>query len=551
MHHPFPPLVLLVLAPALYLGARRGWFDRALGRWGLALLAGLVLIAGVRAGGMEFADLNRLKLGVALVAAALVLLRRTGSFGLERPRRYRVTLIALAGFAVIIHLNFFAFHGLGQRRVWLHLHDVAHYYLGAKYAAELGYADFYVGLLRAEAERFERRVLAGQARDLRTNRLVDSAALLADSDAVKAQFTPTRWAALQEDVASFRARLGPQYADIFRDHGYNPSPLWTLLGGALTNLVPAGSARGVVLLSLIDPVLLAVMFSAVAVTFGAETALLAIIYYCVIFGASFGWAGGAFARHVWLVAVVLSVCALARRRYAAAGAALALAALLRVFPALLAAGLAAQALGDLRARRSPRGAAPRFLAALLFTGALLVAATAARPRGLHEWIDFRHNLDRHMDSVASNLVGLTGLLAVGVDDSESGHARMRRIYAVQLLTVVPLALWWFVRRAQSQDAVAATAMGVTLLFLGLNLAGYYYVVLVLLLIAHRDRPDRIALLFAVEAATYALQLCEDREAVLFRYRDVLVLLLLAALYLVPDPGQRWRASRSAASAALR
>ena len=155
--------------------------------------------------------------------------------------------------AWILYTNFFAFHGIGRERVFIHLHDVAHYYLGAKYFPELGYQRLYTAMLRAEAEKYENHFRSLEARDLETNGLVDIRALLARSDPVKARFSAERWAAFQEDVAFFRGWMKKQWGEVLRDHGFNPPPLWPLLGGALANLVPAGSHAGILALTLARP----------------------------------------------------------------------------------------------------------------------------------------------------------------------------------------------------------------------------------------------------------------------------------------------------------
>jgi hypothetical protein len=57
------------------------------------------------------------------------------------------------------------------------------------------------------------------------------------------------------------------------------------------------------------------------------------------------------------------------------------------------------------------------------------------------------------------------------------------------------------------------------------------VFLVVLVLWQRRSPRNLALIFAVEAASYALMLFEDREALLFLYRGALLAFLYAALFL--------------------
>jgi hypothetical protein len=545
MRHPFLPLVLLVVVPAAYLGFRSGAFTRIAFRWAFVFLAAAVAGAGIAAGGVDFTDLNRLKLLLAAVTIAVVGLRAVRRGGFHYRRRYRVTLSLLAAAAWLVHLNFFGFHATGSQRVYVHLHDVAHYYLGSKYAAELDYTGLYAAMLRAEAEGEPGRLSGRQARDLRSNQLLDARVVLEDSAPVRARFSAERWTAFARDVAYFREALGPQFADLFLDHGYNPTPLWTLIGGTLANLVPAGSVRGIFLLTLIDPLLLALAFLIIAWTFGLETALLAMVYFCVLFGASFGWLGGAFLRYLWFFALVVAACAQQRKRPIVAGALLATATVLRIFPAIFLLGPLCRLIATAGAERRRQ----LFLVTSFAAGSLLLAAaTALGPGGVARWQAFRANMERHVDNTAFNTIGLTQVTLGAVrwfslpGDLDADLAQRQAVYWIQLLTVVPLATVWFYRRSRRESDTGAMVMSIVLLFVGLNLACYYYVCLVLLILAHRS-PSGLMLLFGAEVATYSLQLFEDRDAVLFFYRNVLVMLLLAALYFMEGEAA-WRARRS-------
>ncbi len=534
MHQPFVPLLLLVVAPLCYGAARLGVLDRPAVRWGLGIVAVAAVAVSVGWGGIDFVYLKRMKLGLAAGTAGVLLLRHAGRLGFGRTRRYRAALATLALLAWLVDLNFLGFHGgEGSPRTFVHLHDVAHYYLGSKYFAELGYGDLYMGMLRAEADRFDNRIKATNARDLRNNAVVPVRELLARSGELKDRFTPTRWAAFQDDIAFFRQAMGPQYGEIFKDHGFNPTPVWVAVGGTLANLVPAGSELGIRALTLLDPAIEAVLFAAVAWAFGLETMLLAMIYYCVLFGTSFGWTGGAYLRYMWLLGVVGGVCCLERGRHATAGALLAFASALRVFPIAFVAALAGKAVMTARAtgRIEPRYV--RLLLTCTATGILLFLSTAWLADGLDRWQDFRHNMQRHLDNEAYNTVGLTQILAfafVSPAAEEAGQraAWVASLYRLQLILVFPVALLFVLARARREGDVGAAALAIVLLFAGLNLAAYYYVCLLVLLLARRNRLQIIALMFAVEAATYTLMLFEEREAVLYFYRNVLVAYLLLA-----------------------
>jgi len=539
MQHPFVPLVLLLLLPLGYFAQRLGGLDRVLVRWGLGLCGVAVLGAGVIAGGVDYPYLKRMNLGLAVAVALVVALHRLGAGWLDR-RRYRAALVALAVVAWVVHLNFFAFHGTGQTRTYLQLHDVAHYYLGSKYFRELGYPDLYTGMLRAEAELYDNHFRTVEARDLRSNMLVDIRVLLSDSNAVKAQFTPQRWTDFKQDVAYFHEAMGPQFADVLHDFGYNPTPVWTLIGGGVANLVPAGSVVGIGCLGLLDLSLEAVMFLAIAWAFGVEAMLLAMIYFCILFGASFGWIGGAFMRYLWLFGLVVGVCCLQRGRYAAAGGLIALAALLRVFPAVFMVGMLAKASRELVASRRVSGRYARALASFAGTVLVLLGLTLVQPGGIRHWEQFRSNMERLLsDNVPTNFVGLTEVLAYrGALDVTAERAaqtveRHETVHRWQLLVLGPLLLVFIVRRGRTDDDLTVTLLAVPLIFSGLSIACYYYVLMLPLVCAYRDDAERLVLLFGIEAATYALLLFEDREIVLYFYRNLLLLYLLVALLLDP------------------
>ncbi len=536
-NHLIPVLFLLVL-PALYLARRVAWLEH---RWARRLGVGALVLTMVWSlpwRGLEFIYVKRVNLLIAAVAALVLVLRHYRVAWTRDRRRWRLVLALLAAFAGVNYLNYFAFHGHGQR-TFVHLHDVAHYYLGAKYYAELGYTDLYTAMLRAEAELYDDRFKTIEARDLATYEQVHIRFLLERSGPVKAAFTAERWDGFRRDVAVFRDRLDRHYGKVLLDHGFNPTPVWALFGGALASRVPAGSQRGILLLTLLDPLLLVLSFAAVRWAFGIETTLLAILHFSVVFGATFGWTGGAFGRYVWFFAVVAGLACLHRRRYLPAGALLALATMLRVFPALLMAPLLFKAAAAAWQRRELPRRYRQLFAAFAGTCVLLFALTALLPRGLDHWAEFRANMEQHVANISPNVVGLTEALALrrGTQEQVSAEqfatlkARRQRIHHIQLAVIFLPLLMLTARLAPRRTDLGAAALGLPLLYAGLSLAAYYYAFLIVLLLVHRASPGRLALIFAVEAAPYALMLFEDRDSVLFVYRGLLLVFLYSALEL--------------------
>ncbi|MEA2625825.1 MAG: hypothetical protein QOD06_1870 [Candidatus Binatota bacterium] len=537
MNDPFAAVLVLLVAPLWYFAARLGLLSRPKAPTIVAIASAVLLLAAMPRSGLGIPELKRLALLITTAAALLQLCRAVGvpAFGRRELRLALLGLLAVA--AIAVHLNFFAFHG---RRTYVHLHDVAHYYLGSKYHREVGYDGLYTAMLRAEAELHHDHFRAIEARELETNALVHIRALLIRSEPVKHAFTPERWRSFQADVDYFRQALGPQWGDVLRDNGFNAPPFWALVGGAIANLVPAGNASGILAITLIDGVLEALTFAVIGATFGVEVGLLAIVYFCTIFGTGFGWTGGAYLRYLELAGVLIAAAELHRRRHAAAGALLGLATLLRLFPAVLLAGLALRSARSLlRGEGLPPGHVRLFgaFAAVVVVG---VALTATAPAGAAHWREFRDKLRLHVEFPATNRVSLLAALTYPgerLSETPEGHARevarRNRLHRIQLLVAAPLVLLLLILVARRLDDVGALAAGVPVLFVTLDVTGYYWWLLLLLLIANRDRPAILALLFAVEAGSYSLLLFEDAERLLYAWRSILVGVALLAVYLDP------------------
>jgi hypothetical protein len=541
------PMLLAAAAAVLALGRRRSVLGNRWVRLAAVLAVLAVLAAAAPRIGGERAWADRTTLVIAALVTGFLAVR--GRMGLSRRIALLVLGAAAAG-SVTAYVDFFKFHGDGNS---VHYHDVAHYYLGSKYFPELGYTGLYTGMLRAEAEVFDNHFASKEARDLVTNRIVSVVPLLQRSETVKAAFSPARWEDFKRDVAFFRTTMQGRYPAVLLDHGYNPTPFWTLVGGRIAGLVPPGNAAGIFLLTLLDPVLLVLMFAAVAWAFGIEAMLLAVTFFCTCFAAGYPWLGGAFFRFPWLFGVVSGTCLLHRSRPAAGGVLWAGAVLLRVFPAVLLAGPVLGAAARLFTGNRGDGGGngdrdrPRFLLAVAGTGAVLFLLTGTMAGSFGSWGDFRGNTTKYQETIASNVVGLTSILAFtgperAVSAEEAARLQHRRtvINGVQLATLFLAVLVLFARAARGLSLLDSLAMGTVLLFTGLNLAAYYYLFLVLMVLAHRNRDDVLALVFGGEVLIRGAAAFEASQGVQSFYRSLFVLILLAAVYgrtLIRGPGK--------------
>lgn len=551
MSNLFIPVALLLVLPTCCLAWRVGWLRTPERQRAAVFLSAAAILATLPWDGTDLTSQKRISLLLATATAALFVLAWRRVAWTRKRHRFDAILAGLAVLAGLNYVQYFQFHG---ERTFVQLHDVAHYYLGAKYYDELGYTGLYTGLLRAEAENHDNHFRTVEARDLETYERVHIRTLLQRSEPVKNAFSSQRWTAFRRDADYFRDALESNYGRILIDHGFNPTPVWALIGGALAQTVTPGDGRGILLLCLFDPLLLLLAFAAVAWAFGRRAMLVTVIHFAVLFGANFAWTGGAFLRHLWFAALLLAICSWHRRRYATSGVFLALAAGLRVFPIFFAFPLLCRAGWSLwrrrdspnRQRRLPRRY-QRFLMGLGGAGLGLFLLTATLPQGLGHWLDFSDNMRRHLANISPNVVGVTEVLAfswegereVTQEEFNTFKARRSRIKQwQQLLLALPFGLWvaWSSRKRRDLEALL---LAIPLLLMALSLAAYYLVFMILLTVIKERRPGALALLFATEAVAYGLTLYTDWDALSFVFRTVSVLWLCVFLLILRRDPRQW------------
>jgi hypothetical protein len=434
---------------------------------------------------------NAFKVGVAVTAALLALLgilfrRRLA----RRPTMERCLWAALGLAGALGWWNLLRFHFDGG---YVHTWEVYHYYVGAKYQPELGYTRLYACTALADAQAgvgtpWRRRTI----RDLRTNALAPTAAA-ADPRRCLQRFTPARWRDFTRDVAYFRSRMAPSRWDAaLQDHGYNATPLWGAAGKLLASTGPASDGQ-ILMLTLIDPLLLALMFLCIWRAFGWRALCLALVFWGTNFPARYFWNGGGFLRQGWLALSIISICLLRQRRMYWSGAALAGAALLRVFPALLAVGLLIRAVQ--RARRERRLTLSPDLLRFALGGATALALTLV-VTSPGSWREFVDNSAKHMATPLTNNMGLKTLLSF----APSGSARVLKDPSA----AEPYARWKQARRA---------TYGERWLLHGLLVAGF----LLVLIRAVRGQPDWVAATLSIGLIPVATELTCYYYSILLGY----------------------------------
>lgn len=338
------------------------------------------------------------------------------------PRKAGPALVALAALAFAAYYNISiraqswrdyevkAFHGSGYVHHW----ETFHYILGSKYFPELGYDGLYAASLAAERESHPANRPIPEARDLRTNVLVPYAQLAGEMRRARDRFEEDRWHEFVRDHAYFIDRTSWEYMrKIRKDHGYNPSPFWTFVARLFDG--KREITHGFVLaLTCLDPLLVVIAFAAVFRAYGSRIGCIAVILFGLGYPWRFYWVGGAFLRYDWFAATLIGVSAMKKERYALGGAALAYAALVRVFPALFVFGIGVVALRALL-RNEERKWVYRFALGYVGMVAFGVAAGASVGHGLDAWFEFVENSRKHTSTWLTNNIGLQNVLLYGPD----------------------------------------------------------------------------------------------------------------------------------------
>lgn len=329
-------------------------------------------------------DISLIRSAVAGVAAIAV----WGSiFLLPRFRPARRALIGVLGLCGAVAVA--AFFNLGHPQFadrstghasYIHNYDMRVYFPIAKYFEEIGFDGVYVASVAAYADDGAGATLqslsATPIRDMDTLNMMRVGDLDAKIRAVQSRFSPERWQEFKRDMRYFRQTMGPaDYLSSITDHGGNATPVWFMFARLLFFWTHADNAT-LFAAAMLDPLLLLLMFLAIGKAYGTRTALLTMI----VFGANdfymYGsnWAGATL-RHDWLAFLGIGIAALKLERWAAGGAFIALAAMIRAFPALALFG-AVMPIGwalwdEQRSDTAVKGAMNRFRA--------LLASLRARP----------------------------------------------------------------------------------------------------------------------------------------------------------------------------
>ncbi len=288
---------------------------------------------------------------------------------LWRPMLHGFLFCVLLIGSLLAAANYFDFARF-RYGAYLNAYEFYHYYLGSKYAPELGYTRLYAASLIADQETgMKWNDSRKQIRNLDTGRYVASDAVLRDAEEYKAHFSEHRWEEWKKDIRWFKSKLiTGRWNNVLRDKGYNPSPVWSMVvGGALTNQISTDSERGMLFLALLDLFLIGAAFLCVCWAFGPRAGLFMIMLIGTHYMMRFSHMKGALLRTDFAMCLVMAICMLKKNRYATAGALMAYSVLARIFPAILLFGLGAKLFWEMG--RLARAAVDRMVSRYGFGGA--------------------------------------------------------------------------------------------------------------------------------------------------------------------------------------
>jgi hypothetical protein len=413
----------------------------------------------------------------------------------------RSVLLAILAVAALLSVAVYLDFGVFRYGTYLNEWDFYHYYLGSKYAPELGYTKLYGATLLADRESGQRyHNPKNVIRDLASAELRPVESAIADGGRYRGVFTDERWREFVADVGWFSRQLPEQrWSLLLIDHGYNGTPAWSFAVGALLTRhlsVRAPAQRWLMLL--LDPLLLVTAVAVVAWAFGLRTALLLVIFVGTHYLLSWGHMKGALLRTDFAVGSMLTVCLVKKGRYKLAGVFLGWAILSRIFPAFFLAGpvvlLVRGWLCERRLQRSWLG----LLSTCAATVGLVVAGSCLYFGGFEIWREWAQKITLHYAGGSDWEIGYRTVVeavfgrgvpirapdpAVGAAQAGGGSVAWMVVAA---LLLVPAAS--FVR---ALDEYQAVAYGFVFFFMLSQATYYYYLVLAVPLLFFAPTLDEL------------------------------------------------------------
>ena len=458
-----------------------------------------------------------------LVVAAFVAIERpwvTRRLSAAGRRLGQRLLVGVLGVSTVLAVATYVDFGVFRYGTYLNEWDFYHYYVGTKYARELGYTNLYGATLAADQEgglRYHNP--RHEIRDLTTAKLRDVGSLAAESARYRGRFSDPRWREFVADITWFKMQFPPdRWSLVLTDHGYNGTPAWSfVVGGLISRHLSVRNPLSRWLMLALDPLLLLAAVAAVAWVFGLRTAFLMVIFIGTHYLLSWGHLKGALLRTDFAIACVLAVCLVKQRYTKIAGGLLGWAILSRIFPAFLLVGPTVLLLWRFaRTRRIDR----QMLGLLLTCAAtvtLVVLGSCAYFGTTGIWHEWNLKIATHYSSGSDWDLGYRTIVEANFVKGVPVRAVANQVAQHTVLflgapgTIVALLLLLpaltFIRGLEDHEALA---YGFVFVFLLALASYYYYLVLCLPLLffaPHLERPQHalgVAFMFFTGHMGYVL-----------------------------------------------
>ncbi len=475
-------------------------------------------------------DLSSLIVNLVYVVPPLALVLVWGGAWIEARSSRRVVTAAWAALALLAMVHY-AWPNVRAQR-YFNGYEHFHYYLGTKYAQELGYTGLYVATVAAldenAADRGRGPIKIERARNLETGKHVSPERLRRMIPDVKARFTPERWQEYRVDAAYLAERASwTGMVKALDDKGYNASPAWTLVSGLFSSNASVPSGR-VALLPWIDVLLWLVAFTALGRTYGARALALVLVVLGTQLVTDHAHLKAAFLRVDWIVCLLLALVAQRKGRPALAGALVGYAAMMRVFPIVFGFGVGVKLVAELVRHRRVDRASVLFLVGMGAVMAMLVAASAG-VYGVDYWREFFDKIVPHASAVTSWRIGFryVFLLVLGFDGAQESFDTYSALFYLICLALL-VASAFVVEKLEADDALA---FGFFAFYLLMAPTYYYYVALLIPTLWFAKHLSTqwakvgLTILFLIGMAMHKLMALYDRGSAVFVPMSVAVLVI--------------------------
>ncbi len=408
-------------------------------------------------------------------------------------------------------------------------YDLMHYYLNAKYFDELGYYDLYPACILADMEnggpRWDKGGTIYMAQDDDGHALRPLAHAVERGRVVReTRFTPERWKAFEADFLFLQREVygmsDKMWRQMIQDHGFNGTPVWTLLARPFAELVPAThfvrflgrDVPSIKIIGLLDVGLLALAFGLVGWAYGGPAAMWCILWFTVSYSLRWPTVSWVFLRYDWVAALLMAMVALKKKRPYIAGLLAAWSATLRLFPAFWMWGPFSKGVAGLVRKKVHRQLL--VLALGFLVGVAILEAGAVARYGIHQVRIHLENMSDHnkAEQLSSRRIGLALALAYAGPWEKRPIPRIiephrkKRIGAQKPLRygigiAILVLMGWLLRRAEDDEAFG---YGFVPIFLLTTMSYYYYISRVTLTLVHasdlskRRNQVGLASLFGME-----------------------------------------------------